>query len=191
MAPTIQLTITITITMTMEIMTIIKILQRLMRVIKLTNRSLEKMRKERARRAIGVRRKMRLRKRKRLKLRKRLRKRKGRRIIKGCEWRTCSASRASNSTKVMTTLAKVCPPTPLSWKRKIRGLSTSGTSQSLNAFRLWAARLCGVLRFSASGTDFRNYGILMTGVRSRSVRTFIHFIHARNIKNTMAVQEIS
>ena len=185
MAPTIQLTITITITMTMEIMTIIKILQRLMRVIKLTNRSLEKMRKKRARRVIRVRRKM------RLKLRKRLRKRKGRRIIKGCEWRTCSASRASNSTKVMTTLAKVCPPTPLSWKRKIRGLSTSGTSQSLNAFRLWAARLLGVLRFSALGTDFRNYGILMTGVRSRSVRTFIHFIHARNIKNTMAVQEIS
>ena len=181
MALTIQLTITITITMTMEIMTIIKILQRLMRVIKLTNRSLEKMRKERARREIRVRRKMRL----------KLRKRKGRRIIKGCEWRTCSASRASNSTKVMTTLAKVCPPTPLSWKRKIRGLSTSGTSQSLNAFRLWAARLCGVLRFSALGTDFRNYGILMTGVRSRSVRTFIHFIHARNIKNTTAVQEIS
>jgi hypothetical protein len=183
MAPTIQLTITITITMTMEIMTIIKILQRLMRVIKLTNHSLEKMRKERARRVIRVRRKMRL--------RKRLRKRKERRIIRVCEWRTCSASRASNSTKVMTTLVKVCPLTPLSWNRKIRGLSTSGTSQSLIAFRLWAARLCGELRFSALGTDFRNYGILMTGVRSRSVRTFIHFILARNIKNTMAVQEIS
>jgi hypothetical protein len=173
--------------MTMEIMTIIKILQRLMRVIKLTNRSLEKMRKEKASRVIRVRRKMRLIKR----LRKRLRKRKERRIIRVCEWRTCSASRASNSTKVMTTLAKVCPPTPLSWNRKIRGLSTSGTSQSLIAFRLWAARLCGELRFSALGTDFRNYGILMTGVRSRSVRTFIHFILARNIKNTMAVQEIS